>query len=90
MLIVTTKVMIKGLGVKEYKKLVVGEAMMGANVVRDLSASIMYAIGGRPGIYESKLADARRATIAELEKKTRALMRLLVLVVIMKWWANQC
>ena len=84
-MIVTTQLIIEGLGVKECKNLVVGEAMMGANVARDFSASIMYAIGGRSGIYESKLADARRATIAELEEKTRALTRLLVLIVIMKW-----
>ena len=72
-MIITTTPTIEGHPIKYYKGLVVGEVIMGANVVRDLFASITDVIGGRSGVYESKLADAREAAVSELEEKTRAL-----------------
>ena len=54
-----------------YKGLVVGEAIMGANIVRDFFASITDIVGGRSGAYEAKLQDARDTAISEL--KARAL-----------------
>ncbi|MEN8708964.1 MAG: heavy metal-binding domain-containing protein, partial [Paracoccaceae bacterium] len=57
-MIVTTTPSIEGHPIREYKGIVVGEAIMGANVVRDIFASITDVIGGRSGAYESKLADA--------------------------------
>jgi len=73
-MIITTTPTIEGHPIKDYKGLVVGEeVIMGANVVRDLFASITDVIGGRSGVYESKLADAREAAMSELEEKTRAL-----------------
>ena len=57
-MIITTTPTIEGHPIKDYKGLVVGEVIMGANVVRDLFASITDVIGGRSGVYESKLADA--------------------------------
>lgn len=40
---------------------------MGANVVRDLFASITDIVGGRAASYEGKLQDARETALAELE-----------------------
>ena len=42
---------------------------MGANVVRDLFASITDVIGGRSGAYEQKLEDARNVALEELSQK---------------------
>ncbi|MEX0304961.1 MAG: YbjQ family protein, partial [Leisingera sp.] len=58
--------------IAEYKGIVVGEAIMGANVVRDVFASITDIVGGRSGAYESKLQDARETALAELEDRARA------------------
>ncbi|MFC4668433.1 heavy metal-binding domain-containing protein [Seohaeicola nanhaiensis] len=72
-MIVTTTPSIEGHLIAEYKGIVVGEAIMGANVVRDLFASITDIVGGRSGAYESKLQDARETALAELEARARAL-----------------
>ena len=66
-MIVTTTPTIEGSSIKEYKGLVVGEAIMGANVVRDVLASVTDIIGGRSGAYEQKLADAREIALEELQ-----------------------
>ena len=58
-MIITTTPTIEGHPIKDYKGLVVGEVIMGANVVRDLFASITDVIGGRSGVYQSKLVDTR-------------------------------
>jgi uncharacterized protein YbjQ (UPF0145 family) len=52
---------------------VVGEAIMGANVVRDFFAGITDTVGGRSGVYESKLQDARETALHELEQRAVAL-----------------
>ena len=68
-MIVTTTHSIEGQKILEYKGIVVGEAIMGANVVRDLFASITDIVGGRSGAYEIKLQDARDTALRELEER---------------------
>lgn len=70
-MIVTTTPNIEGHQISEYKGIVVGEAIMGANVVRDVFASITDIVGGRSGAYESKLQDARETALTELEDRAR-------------------
>ena len=72
-MITTTTAMIEGHNITEDKSSVVGEAILGANVVRDLFASITDVDDGRSGVYESQLADASEAAMSQLEEKTRAL-----------------
>ncbi|HBD91387.1 MAG TPA: hypothetical protein DC061_12815, partial [Gemmobacter sp.] len=64
---------IEGHRITAYHGLVVGEAIMGANFVRDFFASITDVIGGRSGAYEAKLQDARDAATRELEDRARKL-----------------
>ncbi|UWQ64370.1 YbjQ family protein [Leisingera caerulea] len=71
-MIVTTTNSVEGYQISEYKGIVVGEAIMGANVVRDVFAQITDIVGGRSGAYESKLQDARETALAELEDRARA------------------
>ena len=59
-MIVTTTPIIEGKKIIEYRRIVTGEAIMGANIVRDIFASITDIVGGRSAAYESKLFDARR------------------------------
>ena len=50
-----------------------GELVLGANVVRDLFASIADVDDGCSGVYKSKLADASEAAMGQIEEKTWAL-----------------
>lgn len=68
-MIVTTTPTIEGNPIKQYHGLVCGEAIMGANIVRDLFASITDVVGGRSGVYESKLAQAREIALAEMKEQ---------------------
>jgi len=72
-MIVTTTPTIEGRPIATYHGIVVGEAIMGANVVRDIFAQVTDIIGGRSGAYESKLQDARATALGELEDRARAL-----------------
>ncbi len=71
-MIVTTTNSVEGYQIADYKGIVVGEAIMGANVVRDFFASVTDIVGGRSGAYESKFQDARETALAELEERARA------------------
>ena len=68
-MIVTTTPSIEGKSIMDYHGIVVGEAIMGANIVRDVFASITDIVGGRSGAYESKLQDARDTALRELEDR---------------------
>lgn len=70
-MIVTTTPSVEGHPIKEYRGIVVGEAIVGANVVRDFFAGITDIVGGRSGAYESKLQDARETALSELEDRAR-------------------
>ncbi|WP_422028877.1 heavy metal-binding domain-containing protein [Roseovarius sp.] len=72
-MIITTTNNIEGHRITSYKGIVVGEAIMGANVVRDVFASITDIVGGRSGAYESKLQDARDTAMTELEARAAAM-----------------
>lgn len=67
-MIVTTTPNIDGRKISNYYGIVTGEAIMGANVVRDIFAGITDIIGGRSGAYEEKLQDARQIALKEMEQ----------------------
>ena len=71
-MIMTTTSTIEGHRVTDYKGVVVGEAIMGANVVRDFFAGITDIVGGRSGAYEAKLQDARDPAMGELQDRALA------------------
>jgi len=60
---------IKGKKIVEYCGIVTGEAIMGANVVRDIFATITDIVGGRSGAYEEKLKEAREICFREMEQE---------------------
>ena len=66
-MIVTTTSTIQGKEITEYIDIVNGEAIMGANIVRDLFASVRDVVGGRSGAYESKLKEARDIAMEEMK-----------------------
>ena len=68
--IVTTTPSIEGRAIHEYRGIVTGEAIMGANIFKDLFAGIRDIVGGRSATYERELRRAR--DIATEEMKTAA------------------
>ena len=68
-MILTTTNTIEGRPITAYHGIVVGEAIMGANIVRDMFARVTDIVGGRSGQYENKLRDAREAAMGELEQE---------------------
>jgi uncharacterized protein YbjQ (UPF0145 family) len=72
-MIVTTTSTVEGKPVQEYIGIVTGEAVIGANIFRDLFAGIRDVIGGRSGSYEKVFREAREAAINEMvaEAKSR-------------------
>ncbi|MCT8516668.1 YbjQ family protein [Glaesserella parasuis] len=70
-MIITTTPNIENHQLVEYKGLVFGEVVSGANFIRDFLAGITDVIGGRSGAYESKLNSARKEALQELEKEAK-------------------
>ena len=65
-MIVTTTPNIEGRKITQYLGIVCGEAVVGANIFRDLFAKVRDIVGGRSGAYENVLADARAQALEEM------------------------
>ena len=72
-MIVTTTPTVEGRPAREYLGIVTGEAILGANIFRDLFASVRDIVGGRAGAYEQELGKARRTALAEMQDEARNL-----------------
>ena len=72
MLVVTTPT-IEGKPIQEYLGLVSGEAILGANILRDFFAGIRDIVGGRSAAYEKELSKAREIAFEEMGEKARGL-----------------
>lgn len=55
--------------IQQYKGIVTGEAILGANIFRDFFAGIRDIVGGRSGAYEKELQSARQIAFQEMEMK---------------------
>ncbi len=72
-MLMTTTAVIEGQPVQRYLGIVTGEVIAGANVVRDIFASVTDFFGGRSGKYEEVLGRARSEALAEMEAKAAGL-----------------
>jgi uncharacterized protein YbjQ (UPF0145 family) len=72
MLLTTTSV-IDGRQIVKYHGLVSGEAILGANIFRDLFAGIRDIVGGRSAAYETELRRAKEIAIQEMTEQAQAL-----------------
>ena len=68
-MILTTTHAIDGQTITEYLGVVTGEAILGANIVRDLFAGIRDIVGGRSGAYEEELRKAREIAMEDLAQE---------------------
>ncbi len=68
MLTLTTPV-IDGKKILNYHGIVSGEAILGANIFRDLFAGIRDIVGGRSAAYEKELRRAKAIAIEEMQQE---------------------
>lgn len=72
-MLLTTPPTIEGHPIKEYKGIVSGEIIIGANFVKDFFASIRDIIGGRSGSYEKVLIEGKDNALEEMTERARDL-----------------
>ena len=70
-MIITTTPDVEGRPVREYLGIVTGEAIIGANIFRDMLAGIRDIVGGRAGAYEESLRRAREEALREMSVEAK-------------------
>ncbi len=70
-MLITTTSHVEGRTVSSYLGVVTGETIVGANIFRDILASIRDVVGGRSGAYENALAGAREMALKEMADAAR-------------------
>jgi len=72
MIVVTTN-QLEGHRITRYIGIVTGEAIMGANIFKDLFAGIRDIVGGRSAAYENELQRAKEIALQELQSRASAM-----------------
>jgi len=72
-MILTTTPSIEGKSITRYLGVITGEAVLGANMFKDMFAGIRDIVGGRSGSYEKELRKARQIALEELKEQAEAL-----------------
>ncbi len=72
-MLLTTTPNIDGKRITKYFGIVAGEAVLGANALKDLFAGVRDFIGGRSGTYEKELQRARDIALEELQERAQEL-----------------
>ena len=70
---ISTTPTLEGHPIKEYRGLVTGETIIGANIFRDFFAGIRDIVGGRAGSYEEVLREAKDTAVREMTDEARRL-----------------
>ena len=71
-MIITTTPGLEGHPIREYLGIVTGEAIIGANIVKDFLAGIRDIVGGRSGAYEQALRTAREEALRKMAEEAQA------------------
>lgn len=71
-MLLTTTNTVEGRTITTYYGMVSGEAIIGANIFKDLFASITDIVGGRSGSYEKSLKDAKNIAMQEMIEAAKA------------------
>lgn len=72
-MILSTTPQIEGRPIREYKGVVTGETIVGANIVKDFFAGIRDIVGGRAGSYEEVLSEAKNTSMQEMIQRAEAM-----------------
>ena len=70
---ITTTPSVDGKRIVQYRGIVTGEAILGANIFRDLFAGLRDIVGGRSAAYEKELRNAREIAMAEMTASAQSL-----------------
>ena len=71
-MIITTTNSVEGNPIDEYLGIVTGEAIMGANMFKDMFAGIRDIVGGRSGAYEEELRTAKEIALREMQENAHS------------------
>lgn len=71
-MILTTTPTVEGRRILEYKGVVTGETIVGANVLKDFLAGLSDFFGGRSGTYEKVLRNAKDSAMREMQERAAA------------------
>jgi uncharacterized protein YbjQ (UPF0145 family) len=72
-MLITTTPLLEGKRIKQYLGLVTGEAILGANIFKDIFAGIRDIVGGRSAAYEQELRRAKDIAIGEMADQAKAM-----------------
>lgn len=72
-MLVTTTPTIEGRQISQYLGVVSGDAVMGANLFKDVFAGIRDLVGGRSAVYEQELERAKQIALTEMQEKATEL-----------------
>jgi len=72
-MLLSTTASIEGQNITSYQGIVVGEAILGTNIFRDMFAGIRDIVGGRAGGYEKELVKAREIAFSEMQQRATEL-----------------
>jgi len=72
-LILTTTNSIEGKPIKEYLGIISGDAILGANIFKDVFAGVRDIVGGRSAAYERELDKAKNIALEELAENAKKL-----------------
>jgi uncharacterized protein YbjQ (UPF0145 family) len=72
-MILSTTPTIEGRPIRDYKGIVTGETIIGANFLKDFMAGIRDIVGGRSGAYEKVLREAKDSSMKEMEERAAAM-----------------
>lgn len=72
-MILTTTPSIEGSPIREYRGVVTGETIIGANFVKDFMAGMRDFFGGRSGSYEKVLRKAKDSAMSEMVERATAI-----------------
>ena len=72
-MIFSTTPTLEGHPIREYRGVVTGETIVGANVFKDFMAGIRDFFGGRSGTYEKVLRDAKETAMSEMAERAEAM-----------------
>ncbi len=72
-MILSTTPHIEGYSIREYKGIVTGETIIGANLLKDFMAGIRDIVGGRSSSYEKVLRQAKETAMNEMMQRAQAM-----------------
>ncbi len=72
-MLLSTTTTLQNKNIKRYIGIVSGEAILGANIFKDLFAGIRDIVGGRSAAYEKELRRAKEIAMAEMQQEAKRL-----------------